>query len=399
MNHSVRITLLFSLFWAAAAGADTPAGWRTDGTGRYPAATPATKWSATENVIWKTPMPGRSNSTPVIAGDRFFVCSERTTLVCVNLADGKILWQKTNDYADAMTPEQRLTLKENLPPAHDVNGYSSPTPVTNGRNVYVLFGTGTVACYDLDGNRKWIKFVEKAEKTTENWGHSSSPLLVGDNLVVHIVDLVALNAETGEVRWRQTCQASLGSPAYAKVGDTDVVITPQGDIFKMADGSVLARGAATLEFCTPVIQDGVAYFIEHGGKAVKLPDRTAPEFKPQVLWETKPAKERYFASPVCHDGLIYAIQQRSLLSVIDAATGQVVYEQKLNMDGTVFTSPAFAGGHVFASDERGMTVVFKPGRKYEEVSRNSLEPLRSSPVFAGKRMYVRGLQNLYCIGQ
>jgi len=81
-----------------------------------------------------------------------------------------------------------------MPETRDVNGYSSATPASDGDNVYVLFGTGVAACYDMEGNRKWIKMLEKSK---HQWGHSASPLVVGDKLIVHINDIFALDKKTG----------------------------------------------------------------------------------------------------------------------------------------------------------------------------------------------------------
>ena len=217
----ISLVLLLVVFQVTAA---PPVGWRTDWTGKYPTASPPTKWSAKSNIVWKTPMPGWGNATPVIIGDRLFVCSEPSTIVCANLADGRILWQKTNTYLDMLAAkmpanpgknqgqtgiivgkyrslERELRdvkrqlekspdnagLKERnaklskqirdlntaltrlpkyrLPRTEPVCGYSSSTPVSDGRNVYAVFGTGVVACYDLAGNRKWIKLIEKPTHT------------------------------------------------------------------------------------------------------------------------------------------------------------------------------------------------------------------------------------------
>lgn len=91
----------------AAVQAASPVGWRTDGTGRYPSAEPVTEWGPDKNVVWKCPMPSWSNSTPVIVGDKIFVCSEPTDLVCISKADGKILWKKSNGYDIVMTAEEK----------------------------------------------------------------------------------------------------------------------------------------------------------------------------------------------------------------------------------------------------------------------------------------------------
>ena len=466
------LVILAGLVIASGAAAAAPVGWRTDGTGRYPEADPPVKWSATENVLWKTPMPSWSNATPVLVGDRLLVCSEPTTLLCVRLSDGAILWQKTNTYVDALGPaeaekylpllkeidveaetkqlrrlEGQLSRAENelkklandakknpptdeakkkaeefrqqaeeakkqveavktklkpverfvMPLTQGVNGYSSSTPASDGKHVYVLFGTGVAACYDLDGNRQWITTLDKPR---DAYGHSASPLVVDGKLITLVAELVALDARTGAVAWKVKAQPRWGTPVAARVGDVEVVITANGDAFRARDGALLANRMGKLDFCSPIVRDGVVYFIEFDGRAAKLPAAPADRLAVEPLWKTQPRKERYYASPVWHDGLIYCIMQQGFASAVDAGTGQVVWEQNMNLGkGTCYPSVTQAGNYIFISSDNGTTAVLEPGRAYKEAARNSLEPFRSSPVFAGKRLYVRGLRNLYCIGQ
>ena len=450
------VFLLLASFVQSALAAE-PVGWRTDGTGKYPDANPPIHWSPTENLVWGTPMPSWSNSTPIIVGDRLFVCSEPSTLVCVRLSDGHILWQSTNDYEETVSPQEAADIRRQraeaqglrqqlkpveaelnnlkqevqdnpddaelrdniavleqqqqelqaqlvaydeawwqLPPTHDVNGYSTPTPVSDGRHVYVLFGTGVVACYDLDGNRKWLRFLEKPE---HDYGHCASPLLVEGKLLVHILHLTALNPDTGETLWQVRLPESWGTPLQARIGDVAVVVTSAGDIVNVTDGRVLAVSQAKLDYCAPVVEGDVVYFIQKGGKALRLPAEAIETVIPKVLWETNPRDDRYYASPVIHEGLIYAVTWTGILSVIDANTGQVVYERSLDLGGgTAYPSISLAGSHIYISKDSGITLVLQPGREHQEAARNSLEAFRSCPIFARDRMYVRGLQQLYCIG-
>ena len=451
-------TLVVALAAAAPGAAGGVVGWRTDGTGRYPDATPPIKWSPTSNVVWRTPMPDWSNATPVIVGDRLFVCSEPATLVCVSLTDGKILWQRSLDYKNVLTAAElaaarankakvdeirkesdklgtearevntqlrkdkknrqlrdrlkqlrkhrdRLGLQlqildiEKLPRKHNDNGYSSPTPVSDGENVFVLFSTGVVACFDMNGNRKWARLHEKP---TAGWGHSTSPVLVGGKLIVHVLDLVALDPATGKELWRTKSRYAYGTPAVTRIGDTDVVITPGGDIVRVSDGEILAAKVGKLTYATPVIKDGVVYFIEKKATAAKLPDVAGETIKPQQLWTAKIKGTRHYASAVVHDGLIYAVSREEYLNVLDAATGEVLYERKMNMGkgiDSAYPSVTLAGKYIYVGCQEGVTVVLAPGRTYKEVARNSLEKYRSSPVFIGSKMYLRCLKNLYCIGE
>lgn len=367
-----------------------PVGWRTDGTGRYPEENPPVRWSAEENVLWKTPMARWSNASPVVTDGLIFVCSEPTTLVCVSASDGKVLWERTNTYQD-------LPVEEKGPPpgVHDINGYSSATPASDGERVYVTFASGVVASYDREGNRKWIRLVEKPGI---GHGHSSSPLLVGKKLLVHFNSLWALKTENGETVWNAGSNAVFGTPVRAGIGGQDLAITASGDLIRVEDGKGIGNCGSRLAFNAPIVDGGIAYFIQHRGKAVRLPNRAAEDAPLEVLWQTMPRDDRYYSSPVYHDGLIYAITQHHFLNVIDAAKGEVIYEQKVDLGGgTVYPSLALAGKYLYVSSDNGTTLVLEPGREYKEVARNNLEGFRSTPVFVGNRLFIRGMKHLYCI--
>jgi len=284
-----------------------------------------------------------------------------------------------------------------LPSTADINGYSTSTPVSDGQRVYMVFGNGVVVCYDMEGNRQWAKLVDKP---THEWGHSASPVLVEGKLVVFITKLFGLDVADGKVLWQAPAAFAWGTPIAARVGKTAVVVTPGGEIVRAADGAVLAKGIAALEYNSPILSDGVVYFIAGKSVAMKLPAEAADKLTPEILWQAPLKSDRYYASPVIHDGLIYAITQNNNFSVLDAKNGKPVYEKKLDLgDGDIFPSITLAGNCLLVSHSNGTTLVLQPGREYKEIARNKLEPFRSTPVFVGDRMILRGLKNLYCIGK
>ena len=487
-NNISRTLPAFAALLALAAcstPASETAGWRTDGNGKYAAATPPTEWSATKNVVWSTPLPGHSNGSPALFGGMLYMTADPETLLCVDASSGKILWQKTNTLEDAATPEevakyeaakkdadplrkelQKLQadtrdarqqsekapgdadLKKKLDdlkakigevntrldglnpilsafdPArtHKTNGYSSATPVTDGKNVYAVFGNGVACCYDVKGERVWIRHIEPPSNQ-QGWGHSASPVLSGDKVFVHLTELRALNAATGADAWTVKLQASWGTPAEVKIGDVPALLTPAGELVRISDGHVMARNLARLEFASPIVSEGVAYFVEAGGKAIKLPEKAADSVTPEVLWTaargakkakeaapanaaadpwtTPPLNERYYASAILHDGLLYDITRYGQYSVIDAKTGAIVFTKMLDHAGKAefYPSVTFAGGHLYVSSDDGQTLVLEPGREYKEIAKNTLEDFRGSPVFDGKRVYIRGQTKLYCIGE
>jgi len=446
-------------------------GWRTDGSGCYPDARPVTNWSATENVVWKTRMPSWGNATPVLAGDRLFVCAEPSTLICVSTRDGKILWQRPCTYAELLTGEGaakaradkakadqllkekqqvdkeirslRKKLQEGpsvlddldeaedeqedigekieelqekskklqaqahaldkfrLPTTHRINGFSTPTPTTDGERVCVTFGTGVTAAFDLEGNRQWIKMLPQPGR---GWGLSASPLLFGKLFVVHTANsLIALDAASGEEVWRTSAATGWGAPVQSRAGNDDVIVTPNGDIVRVRDGRRLAGGLCSLTYNAPTAQDGVAYFFdgERTTLALKLPEQASDAIRPEVLWSVrdKLAKDRYYASPAAYRGLVYGITQKNVLSVLDAKTGDRLYERALNLGGgTVYPSIAAAGDYIFVSSDNGTTIVLKAQREYEEVAKNRLERFRSCPVFVDDRAYIRAVNHLFCLG-
>lgn len=433
-------------------------GWRTDGTGRYPDAAPPIEWEAPAAEVWSTPMPGVSNSSPVIYGDRLFTTAEPSTLLCLSTTDGSILWEQTNNLEDlpeaadvpdmaerhARARELRKQINQaqgtirkaqtdlkddpdnaeikariaaarealaalqaeikpyneawySLPAVNPTNGYASATPACDGEYVYWVLGTGLVVCYDLEGNKQWARVVGKP---TIEWGSSASPLVSGETLIVQIKGMTGLDKRTGETLWEAAVSDAWGTATVTQIGETPVAISPSGSIVRIADGAVLATGVGKLEFAAPIVDQNVVYFVQHGGKAIRLPD-TIHEggLTVETLWTTQPSKERYYGSAVLHDGLLYACTRYQVFSCIDAGDGSIVYEQKLNLGkGEVYPSITFAGGLIFAGNDGGSTVIIRPGRTYEEVSRQQTQSYRGSPVFIGDRVYIRGLQSMLCLG-
>jgi outer membrane protein assembly factor BamB len=361
-------------------------GWRMDGDGRYPDTRPPLSWSKKNGVAWKTRMPSWSNASPVLLEDKslILVLSEPDEIIAVNAKDGSIVWKdSTGDITGKSAG------------AHKSNGWTSPTPVTDGSNVFTSYGSGVVAAHGLDGTRLWARVVEQP---MHRWGHSASPVLGGGNLIVHLVDLIALDPKTGEEVWRAESAARWGSPVVTRIAGTEVVITPAGDVFRAADGRSVAAAIGSLKYATPVVQDGVVYFIEKRATAVRLPDTLDGPF--ETLWTTRVEGSRHYASPVIHKGLIYAVSREQKFSILDATTGEVLHRRDLDLDSgtnSAYPSISVAGDKIFLSTENGATVVLEPGREYTEVARSSLEGFRSSPVFAGERMYVRAFDHLYCI--
>lgn len=438
----------FGLVFATRAAEGQTLGWRYDGSGCFPGVRPPVAWSADKNVVWKIALPGRSLGSPVAVKERVFVTAEPCDLLCV--VDGEIEWRSSHTFTDVFGSEKGRQIEEDheqyqslkkqlnqlkrqrdeikkasqssvdaalinieqeikvlrkqaqgltaypLIPGGDT-GNTTSTPVSDGENVFAVFGTGIVSSHALDGKRNWTVFVEPPRSS-----HSASPLLVGDTLIVHLRNLVALDARTGDVVWKAAVDARLGSPVAARIDEVDVVVTPSGAIVRVDDGAVLAKGQFNLRYCSPVVESGVAYATEDGAvKALKLiGDAGSGPIEMAVLWEVKAARKHRLASPVCQDGLLYNVTEQGVLEVSETRSGNLVYRKRLKIGGgRTDPSLCLAGGMLYVSGNRGTTLVVKTGRTYRELARNELEGFSSSLFFGGARMYVRTRKHLYCIGE
>jgi outer membrane protein assembly factor BamB len=394
------LSLVFVLLAARAQGQGS--GWRGDGTGQYPRANPPLTWdvAADKNILWRAKV-GASQSTPVFAGDRILLTAEPDRLLAVDRRSGKILWSVENSYAALPSSVKR---PEKKPPTAEGCGYSTPTPVCDGRCVFVVFGTGIVASYDLDGNRKWIRCLDLTQVT--EYGRSASPVLAGGKLLVSLSGLTALDPQTGEVLWdAPKARSAYGTPAVARIGDVDVILTPQGDCVCVADGRILARKLGSANYASPLVSAGAVYFVGTRTVALRLPEKAGDSLQFQKLWDTDEIEGQVFASPVCHEGLLYCVSNDGVLYVLDVQNGNVVYRKELEIQSAsgrigapvgVYPSITLTGKHLLVGNASGEMLVLTPGREYQEIAHNRLDKgAGSSPVADGSLLLLRGGTSLF----
>jgi len=487
--------------------------WHANGTGRYPDAKPPIEWcaipgSASKNVIWNRPLPSWSNSSPLIMGDRVFVCGEPTaiswpsgeptsrkclnlvdandrcqrylpcwreptSLICLNLADGSILWQRELELIDTLSANEKAELakvreqdgpilksidelikqrgilekevvsadrrkevdekiknvraeianieKQNeallkvsrnytkrLTPGwfHGGTGLSTPSPVSDGKYVYVLYGNGIVAAYDRDGNRKWMRFIGR---TTGHYGQVASPVVVGDRVIVHLTGISALNTETGETVWHIDAPRETGhnSPIQMRIGATDVIVMSYGEVVAVRDGrkcSFVGFPPFKSYWNSPVVENDTAYFNwsqqSWAGRVSLSPEG---EIKTTILlkYPNNNSGDSLYATPVVLDGLLYTLQMGGTFTVYDNSTGQPVYKQQLTPGGSESWYPSLVavGGYIYAGHNNGTTVVIKAGREFKEVAQNRTDPYQSTLVFHNNRIYIRTMKGVLCIGE
>ena len=444
MTLTNRFTVL-AVAWltvGASMRADDWPHWRgPSATGVSPEASLPTKWSATDNVAWKAPLAGAGISTPIASGDRIFVTSQlgagisrpgprlvqggdaaamgerplgagraaaadpaKTVFVVEAFAraDGRRLWERRIDAAGTLTP------------THEKHNLATPSPVTDGGLLFALFGTGQLAALDRDGAVVWQRHLGSEYGPFDiQWGHGSSPVLYGDTVIL-LCDhpsasyLVALDKRTGKERWktdRGKGRSSYSTPLIVPAASGDELIvnsTERLDAYDPRSGRHLWHTGESNRFPvpSPVFHNGVIFAsrgyrsgpymaIKTGGRG----DITGSH----VIWQIATGAP-YVSSLLHYDGVVYMANDVGVLTAVDAATGERVWQQRV--EGVFSASPAGGAGHVYFVSENGDTVVVKAGRSPQIVSRNGIgERALASPALSGGRVFLRTDEHLIAIGK
>lgn len=378
-------------------GTSQAAGWRGDGTGHYPSATPPTRWSDREHVLWKAEV-GKGHSSPIVVGQRVLVTAEPDLLVCLDIETGRELWRKAHKLADISAEAAAKGARHS-----SQYGDATPTPVSDGRRVWVFLNTGIVACHDLEGKTHWMNWYDLPQTTT--YGRTASPVLVGGRLLVHFGPLVCLDATTGKLLWKnEEARATYGTPATARIGGVDVVITPKGHVVRVADGKLLAADLGNCMYTSPIVQGSVVYFVDGSMTAVQLPEKAGETLECKELWSGDLPGE-FFASPLVHGGRLYTVDKDGKYHVIDARSGKVVLSKELEFtrsaegEGTsVYPSPCLAGTSLFISNDAGQTLALEPSDQGGTVGKGYLPGgSGATPTFSGPRVFARAGKLLYCL--
>jgi outer membrane protein assembly factor BamB len=383
------------------------------------------KWSETESVKWKTEIPGQGHSSPIVWGDRIFVTTATDggascQVLCLSAADGKVLWQKEVFRQETARKEGR-------------NTYATPTPVTDGKRVYAVFGGGGIAALDFSGNVAWT-FTEF--RFYSRHGLGASPLLE-DGLLVMPWDwstdpdkegadkervgwqlpwdrsyVFALNTETGKIAWktgRGTSRIAHITPnLWQEPGGRKQVISGAGDVvqgYDLITGERLWSASNPGEGVSPSLIIAGDLAIQPNGfqgaesvRAFKIPGAKGETGEATMAWEQKknPPKMPSLLHVPPH---IVAVTEGGMVWRADAQTGEVLWRERL--DGSTFaSSPLLAGSRIYITGDEGLTFVFSSGEKFELLTTNPLgEKVQASPAVWQNNLLLRGDKHLYCIGK
>jgi outer membrane protein assembly factor BamB len=388
------------------------------------------EWSDTKNIAWKTPIPGRGHSTPVIWGDRIFLTTavptgkgepaaapagrgagggaaagleHRFVVLCLDRKSGKVLWEQT---AKVATPHEGYHQR--------YGSFASNSPVTDGRRLYAFFGSRGVYSYDFNGKLVWQKEFPPLRMKLQ-FGEGTAPVLDGDRLVLnfdHEGDsfILALDKNDGRELWRTARpeETAWSQPLVVhQEGQRQIVVsaTRATRAYDFASGKLLweCSGLGGNVIPAPVATDGVVYvmsgFRNPNLQAIRLGRSGDLTGTDAVLW-TNQRGNSYTASPVLHEGKLYFITDNGMLSCLNAKSGEPYYlQQRLPKPYNFKASPVGAGDKLYLATEDGDVVVVKMGEKYEVLTTNSLpgQTFISSPVVAEGHLYLRSQEALYAI--
>jgi outer membrane protein assembly factor BamB len=452
------ILLSQSSFAAAPADASAKANWPQWrgplANGVAPEAKPPVSWSETNNVKWKQKLPGAGISTPIIWGNQIFIetailvhkkdpqpkaslgqpqvagladpsaqpapqrrrpagggmRSEKPTepyqfvLLCLDRASGKTLWQKV---AREETPHEGH---------HPDHGFASHSPITDGKSVFAYFGSRGLHCYDLNGTLRWEKDFGRMQ-TKNSFGEGSSPALFGNVVVVNWDHegedfIVALDKETGRQLWKQprTEETSWATPLIVPHGDHVEVITDATQKIRSYDltsGKLLWQCAGLFSnvIPSPVAGHGMVYsmsgFRGNALLAIRL-GRTGDLTGTEAIAWSHSKSTPYVPSPLLYGNDLYFFAgNNGMLSCFDAQTGKPHFEaERIEALMGVYASPVAANGNVYLIGRNGTAVVIKQSEKLELLATNRLQDrFDASPAIAGKELYLRGHDYLYCVAE
>jgi outer membrane protein assembly factor BamB len=405
------------------------------------------EWSESKNIKWKVPIPGKGSASPIVWGDRIYLATaipvaeaapasqsaavatspqvmaqrgnqrggggrggdagaapHKFDVICIDRRTGQTIWHKT---ARQAVPHEGH---------HPTSTFASASPITDGKNLFVSFGSRGIHAYDMDGNERWEK--DLGRMTTRNaFGEGASPALYGNRLIVpwdHEEEsfIVTFDATTGEEKWRQPRDevTTWATPLLVPFAGRVQVITNGMNRVRSYDletGEVIweCGGQGPNPIPSPVVIDDKAIvmtgFRQFAAYAIPLDSRGDITGTEKVAWKINDGTP-YVSSPLLYDGILYFTKDRNnLLTSVNARTGEVLIDQKRLPDtSTFYASPVGAADRVYFSSREGVTVVLDhgPEKDLTVIATNQLDgPIDASPAIVGREMFIRTDTHLYCI--
>jgi len=373
-------------------------------------------WDTKTNVAWSLAMPDYSGATPIVSGNSIFLSvanGQSLALWSVDRDTGTVRWKQ------GLGSGNRRARKQNM---------SSPSPVTDGRSVWVMTGTGRLTAFDLSGKALWSRDIPKEYgEFGLQWGYASSPLLHDGALFIQVLHgmftddpsyLFKVDGASGRTLWK------VNRPTSARVESPDAYTTPLL-VHTSAGPELVITGGDVVTGHDPAT--GRELWRAHGlnptghgafrivaspiplGDMVIAPTRERPMLairaggrgdvtKSHLVWSSNNGPD--VPTPATDGTYLYVVRDNGVLWCLDAKTGARVYGPQRLRSGTYSSSPVIADGKVFATSEEGLTSVFKTGPAFQLLAENALNDYTlSSPAISEGQIFIRTAERLWAIGQ
>lgn len=409
--------------------------WRgPHANGTAPHAQPPLTWDGPSgrNIRWKTPLTGRGNATPIVWKDQIFVVSaEKTDRVAkpeeiqkLPSDPGRMTNPPRNFYRFLLTSYNRQTgalqwqktVTEALPHEghHETHGYAGGSPTTDGKRLYVSFGSFGIFAYDFEGNKLWERQLGRLH-TRRGWGEAVTPVYYAGKLLINWdqeknAALYCLDAETGKTIWKADRDevTTWTTPLVTEYqGTTQVILngTRRMRSHDLTSGKVLwSCSGMTVNAIPSVIRHGDAVISMsgyQGSHAVSIPLSSTGDLDKEgtVHWRHT-AGTPYVPSGIVVDNLLYfTAGNGNVLTILDASTGKpVLQNHRLTGTRQFYASPIFAAGRLYFTDRDGTTAVLQAGATGKILATKKLgDGVDASPIALGKQLILRSEHHLWCI--
>jgi outer membrane protein assembly factor BamB len=374
------------------------------------------RWSKTENIAWRLALPAASGSTAIVWDERVFLnVAEGSDLFlwCVDRSTGVPAWKRR------LSGGNHREQKQNM---------SSPSPVTDGRNVWVMTGTGFLKGFDIEGKELWTRDIQKDYgQFGLNWGYASSPLLYGDSVYLQVLHgmrthdpsyLLRIDKTTGKTLWRverptRAMHESLDAyttPALLRYATTTEIVVTGGDVVTghdpatgkelwRADGLNPHNGGSNRIVASPIVFGDMIYASSHERPILAFRAGGRGDVsQSHLVWSFNNGPD--VPTPVTDGIYFYVLRDNGVMFCLDARTGKAVYGPSRLPSATYSGSPVLADGKLYVTNEDGVTVVARAGPKFEVLAQNDLgEYSLSSPAVSSGQIFIRTDKALYAVGR
>jgi outer membrane protein assembly factor BamB len=349
-----------------------------------------TVWSDTESVAWKTALPARGVSSPIVVGDAVIVTSssgfkqDRLYVSTFDAKTGKPRWQR-EFWATGRTL------------CHPTSANAAPTPCSDGKRIFAFYSSNDLVCLDMEGNLLWLRGLTLDFPTAANdVGMASSPVITGETVVVQVENegnsfAAGINAQTGETRWQvpRPAESNWTSPVVWRGANDgkDVVLLQSGDRLTahdpMSGEKVWEYLASCAGIASPLAIGDTVYVPADGMTALKC----AKGSEPEVVWQESKLGAGS-ASALLHDGKLYVLNSAGAITCGDATDGKILWRGRLK--GSFWATPVLAGQYLYCVNQEGLAQVVDLAKEGNVVAENTFgEPVLGTPAIAHNALFVR----------